>query len=102
MSIDHRDILPDYRIETVRYVPQGNRQHCRLILGHRAIVVIHLPALGIQNLNTTEAWRNPLTEPEGYPGQGLLQHCIRLGDSPQEVRMRIHGLCWQPEQCHKS
>src|SRR6185436_20221139 len=88
-------VLPDNRIETARDGLQGDRQPRRLFLGHRAIVVIHVPALCIEHLNHTEAWRNPLTEPEGYLSHRLLQHGVGFGDSPQEVRMRIHVLCAQ-------
>jgi hypothetical protein len=92
MPIDCRDVLPGDRIEAVRHRLQGDRQHGRILLAHRVVVVIHALALCIEHLDGTEVWGNPLTEPEGHPGRRLLEHGVRLGNSPEEVRMGPHAL----------
>jgi hypothetical protein len=61
---------------------QGDCQHGRILLVQRTVVVVYPPALGIEYLDSTKAWGNTLTEPEGYPSRRLLEHSLRLGSGP--------------------
>ena len=90
MPIDHRDVLPGDGIEAMRHRRQGDRQGRRILLVHSGVIVVQTLALGIEHLDGAEVGGNPLTEPEDHPGRRLLEHSVRLGDCPQEIRMGTH------------